>query len=195
MRPRLIRMTALSSLPAACLLMFAVNAGRLLLINAPSHSDLIVVLAGETDHRPAEALKLLNQGYAARILLNVPANAMIYKFNQLKIASQYIEQLPEAGSIEICPIQGLSTREESHDVASCLVHEQGTRILIVTSDYHTRRSLSIFRHELPDRTFSVAAVHDETQFGVRWWQHRQWAKTCLDEWLRLIWWTLVERWH
>ena len=73
--------------------------------------------------------------------------------------------------------------------------ETGTRILIVTSDFHTRRSLSIFRHEMPGKSFSVAAARDETQFGARWWTHRQWAKTCLDEWLRLFWWNAVDRWR
>lgn len=174
---------------------FAWNAGRILQIDAPLPSDLIVVLAGETDHRPSEALKLLDKGYARRLILNVPANAMVYNSTELQIAEQYVRQLPEAQAIDICPIQGLSTREESRDVAACLAREEGSRILIITSDFHTRRALSIFRHELPSRTFSVAAVHDDTQFGTRWWQHRQWAKTCLDEWLRLIWWNVVERWH
>jgi hypothetical protein len=41
----------------------------------------------------------------------------------------------------------------------------------------------------------VAAARDDTQFGTRWWTDRQWAKTCLDEWLRLIWWNGVERWR
>ena len=59
----------------------------------------------------------------------------------------------------------------------------------MTSDFHTRRALSIFREEVPGRSFSVAAAKDETQFGTRWWTHRQWAKTCLDEWMKVVWWT------
>ena len=189
----LLRLSALLLVILAIL--FAFNAGAILEINGPAPSDVIVVLAGETDHRPAEALKLLDQGYAPRVILNVPANSRLYNFTQLQIAEQYVRQLPEAGAIEICPIQGLSTRDESHDVAACLLHKESARILIVTSDFHTRRALSIFRHEFPEKSFSIAAVHDNTQFGTRWWQHRQWAKTCLDEWLRLIWWNVIERWR
>ncbi len=176
-------------------ILFAFEAGKILQIDAPSPSDLIVVLAGETDHRPAEALQLLDRGLAKRIILDVSTNAKIYNATELQIAAQFVHQLPEAGAIDICPIRGLSTRDESHDVASCLAHEEGSRILIVTSDFHTRRALSIFRHEIPSKTFSIAAAHDDTQFGTRWWQHRQWAKTCLDEWLRLLWWTVIERWR
>jgi hypothetical protein len=177
------------------LITFGRSAGRILVVDSPQYSDIIVVLAGETDVRPAHALQLLDQGYARRVLIDVPAAAKIYKFTQLQLAQQYVRELPDASAVELCPIQGLSTRDESHDVQKCLVREPGSRILIVTSDFHTRRSLSIFRHEIPGKTFSVAAAHDATQFGTRWWTHRQWSKTCFDEWLRLLWWNVVERWR
>jgi len=180
----------------AAVTLFGVEAGRMLVVNAPQKSDLIVVLAGETDRRPALALDLLRQGYAPRILLDVPASAKIYDSTLTQIAADYVRKLPVASQIALCPIAGLSTRDESHDVATCLTAEHGaTRILLVTSDYHTRRALSILRHEIRGRYFSVAAAHDDSQFGIRWWTHRQWAKICLDEWLRLIWWNAVERWR
>ena len=90
---------------------------------------------------------------------------------------------------------GLSTKDESHDVERCLAGTDAKSILIVSSDFHTRRALSIFRHEIPEASFSTAASRDETQFGTRWWTHRQWAKTCVDEWLRLVWWNTVDRWR
>lgn len=179
----------------AGLLVFAANAARLLVVDAPQPSDVLLVLAGETDRRPALALELLDQGYGRRVVIDVPAAARIYESTELELARKYVEHLPQAAAIRICPIQGLSTREESHDAEKCLESEEGTRILIVTSDYHTRRSVSIFRHEVHGRSFSVTAAHDATQFGTRWWTNRQWAKTCVDEWLRLVWWNGVERWR
>jgi hypothetical protein len=190
---RLVWMLAV--LLTAMLVAFAADAGRLLVVDAPQSSDVILVLAGETDRRPARALELLDQGYGRRVVIDVPASAKIYGLTQVQLAEKYIQGLPEAASVRICPIEGLSTREESHDVEKCLAGEEGSRILIVTSEFHTRRSLSIFRHEVQGKSFSVAAARDETQFGTRWWTHRQWAKTCVDEWLRLLWWTAVERWH
>lgn len=179
----------------ALIVIFAKSAGTILVVDDPQPSDLIVVLAGDTNYRPAQALRLFEQGYAHRILLNVPGESKVYKFTQLELAEKYAHELPEAASIDICPIEGLSTRDESHDVAKCLAHESAKKILIVTSDYHTRRALSIFRHEVPGRTYSTSAVRDVTQFGTNWWEHRQWSKTCLDEWLRLLWWNGVERWR
>jgi hypothetical protein len=174
---------------------FAANAGRLLVVDAPEQSDVILVLAGETDRRPARALQLLDQGYGRRVIIDVSATSMIYKFPQIQLAEQYIQSLPQAAAVRICPVEGLSTREESHDAEKCLAGEAGNRVLIVTSAFHTRRSLSIFRHEVHGKSFTVAAARDETQFGTRWWTHRQWAKTCVEEWMRLLWWSGVERWH
>ena len=186
---------ALALAVLAGLILWALNAGRMLVIDAPQLSDIIVVLAGETDHRPVHALELLSQGYAPRVQINVPAGAKTFDTTELELAERYIKHLPQAASVDICPIKGLSTHDESHDVQECLNREHATRVLIVTSDFHTRRALSIYRHELRGKSFSVAAAHDDAQFGTRWWTHRQWAKTCLDEWLRLIWWEAVERWE
>jgi len=179
----------------ACVALFACNAGRMLVVDSTQQSDLILVLAGETDSRPTLALELLRHGYGRRVVIDVPAGAKVYAYSQVDLAKQYIRDLPEASEIQICSIQGLSTREESHDVTTCLEREHVASILIVTSDFHTRRALSIFRHEVRGIRFSVAAARDDTQFGTRWWSHRQWAKTCFAEWMRMIWWHGVDRWR
>src|SRR5215469_16769208 len=179
----------------AGLILFARNAGKILVIDASEPSDVIVVLAGETDHRPAHALELLDKGFAPRVVIDVPVQTKVYDAMQTELAERYVQHLPQAAAVSICPIWGLSTRAEAHDVTNCLANQPVQRVLIVTSDFHTRRSLSIFRHEVLGKTFSIAAAHDPTQFGTRWWTHRQWAKTFFDEWIRLFWWTGVERWY
>ncbi len=186
---------ALVVLLAGMLVAFAMDAGRMLVVDDPQPSDLILVLAGETERRPERALQLLDQGYGRRVVMDVPAAAKIYDSTQVELAEKYVRGLPQAASVRICPIEGLSTRDEVHDVEKCLAGEEARRVLIVTSDFHTRRALNIFREEVPGKSFSVAAAKDETQFGTRWWTHRQWAKTCLDEWMKVVWWTAVDRWH
>jgi len=175
----------------------AANAGRFLVVDAPVRSDVILVLAGETEHRPERALELLDQGYGRRLVIDVPADAKSYGFTDVELARKYVQGLTQAAMVEICPIAGLSTRDESHDAERCLagMGVGPKTILIVTSDFHTRRALSIFRHEIHGASFSTAAARDETQFGTHWWAHRQWAKTCVDEWLRLVWWNAVDRWR
>jgi hypothetical protein len=173
----------------------AAKAGSFLLVDAPQRSDVVLVLAGETKQRPELALQLLSQGYGRTILLDVPIDSTIYEFTQIELAQKYISDLPQPASVSICPIHGLSTKDESKDVENCLALEGVKRVLIVTSDFHTRRALNVFRRELPQYEYSVAAARDEAQFGVRWWTHRQWAKIFVDEWLRMIWWKMVDQWR
>jgi hypothetical protein len=174
---------------------FAAKAGSFLVVDAPQPCDIILVLAGETNHRSERALQLLAQGFGGRVLLDVPVETKIYEFTQKQLAENYIHDLPQGAAIGVCPIHGLSTRDEAIDVRTCLAHQVHSRVLIVTSDFHTRRALSVFRHQVPGHNYAVAASRDDQQFGVRWWRHRQWAKTFIDEWLRLIWWEAVDKWR
>jgi hypothetical protein len=171
------------------------KAGNFLIVDAPRRSDVILVLAGETDRRPQRALELLDQGYGRRVVLDVPTNAKLYEFTQIELAKKYIRDLPRGESISVCPIDGLSTKDESRDAEKCLLRAGAGSVLIVTSDFHTRRALEVFRREIPGHEYSVAAAHNEQGFGSRWWRHRQWAKTFVDEWLRLIWWKAIDQWR
>ena len=173
----------------------AMKAGDFLVIDAPQRADVILVLAGETDRRPQRALELLAQGYGKRVILDVPNDAKLYSFTEIALAQQYVRDLPQAESLRVCPIIGLSTKDEAKDAEGCLRREGANSVLIVTSDYHTRRALDIFQRVIPGRQYSVAAARNDEQFGARWWAHRQWAKTFVDEWLRLLWWKVVDQWR
>lgn len=91
------------------LVAMAAASGWFLVVHAPEKADVIMVLAGETDARPALGLKLLEQGYAPRLILNVPAEAKIYQWTQPELARKYVDGLPQAASIAVCPIHGQST--------------------------------------------------------------------------------------
>src|SRR5262245_27506797 len=89
------------------ILLFATS-GRFLVVNDPRPADLIVVLAGDTDRRPARGLELARAGKAPELLLDVPASAMVFNVPVVAIAQDYVNALPEHDRIHICPIFGLS---------------------------------------------------------------------------------------
>jgi len=173
----------------------ASQASRFLVVDDPQKSDAIVVLAGETKVRPARALQLLRQGMAQHLFLDVVVRDQIFDQRLTDLAQKYAGSLPEANRVTVCPINGLSTNAESDDVNRCLQSAGVHTVLIVTSDFHTRRALTIFRHRLPQYQFSVAAARDSTQFGNAWWSNREWAKVMLGEWVKLVWWEAVDRWR
>ncbi len=173
----------------------ASQAGRFLVVDAAQPSDAIVVLAGETSIRPKRAVDLLQQGMAPRLFLDVETRDVIYDQPLTEVAERFARSFPERDRIAVCPISSLSTFAETDDVSRCLQPLGVHRVLIVTSASHTGRALRIFRHRLPQYQFSAAAAQDPTHFGISWWTNREWAKTTFDEWLKLLWFEMVDRWR
>lgn len=176
---------------------FALFAGRLLVVNAPERADAIVVLAGGSDdNRYYKGLELLRAGYAPRMYVDALADVRKFGHHETEYAQKFIEE--SAGSdvsrVKVCGVEGDSTVAETVSVSRCLEADGAHSILLVTSDYHTRRAESIFKKLLPDHQASIAAAPD-VRFGVNWWQHREWAKTTLEEWEKLTFWELIERWR
>ncbi len=174
---------------------FALTAGRLLVIDRPEHADAIVVLGGETEFRPQKAIELLRKSYAPALVLDVSSHERVFNASLAELAQRWINTLPEAKQMSVCPILGLSTKEEAHEAAHCIDRFHAHNVLIVTSDFHARRAYSIFEHEIPSDHFSIATAHNPMEFGTAWWQQREWAKTTFYEWIRLAWWEAVDRWR
>lgn len=176
---------------------FVANAGRILMVRDVRKADAILVLDGENDRRPALGIELLRHGYAPRVLLDASLDGYVYHLILAQIAEEYIHALPPgiAGSVSVCGVSALSAIAEVGLARHCLDAVGARSVLVVTSEYHTRRALSIFRHVFPNRYIGVAGAVEPEQFGVRWWQHRQWAKVTLEEWTRLIFWECVDRWR
>jgi uncharacterized SAM-binding protein YcdF (DUF218 family) len=170
--------------------------GRVLVEDAPQKSDVILVLEGETNGRPWQGIGLLRDQYAPRLLLDVQRDGYLYGIRRTEVARQFLDSLPEvdAARIQLCEIDAHSTRDEARAAEACLRAAGAHDVLIVTSDYHTRRALVIYRHELPGYRFSVAATRDPSQFGTPWWTHREWAKNFLIETVKLAWFQIVDRW-
>src|SRR5271166_5368219 len=159
----------------------ASRAAHFLVVDNPQKSDAMVVLAGETIVRPARGLELLRQGMAPRLFIDAETGR-IFDSHLTDIAQKYINAQPDASAIAVCPIAGHSTAAETADVDRCLQPLHAHRVLIVTSDYHTRRALAVFSHRLPLYQWNVAAARNPVQFGDAWWTDREWAKATFDEW-------------
>jgi DUF218 domain len=171
--------------------------GRVLVVDSPEHADIIVVLAGETQLRPQRGVQLLQAGYAPKLILDVSTQERVFNWNLPELAQHWISSLPQDQQMSVCPISGLSTKEEAKEAAQCIrrVNANAHNVLVVTSDFHTRRASSTFEREMPGFHFSIAASYNPVSFGFAWWRHREWAKTAFYEWMRLLWWELVDRWR
>ncbi len=195
--PRLKRLVLRAVIVAAFLYGVVVllsHAGSFLTLNNPKHSDVMVVLEGADSSRYAHAIDLYHQGYSPLILLDADATHDIYGKTEADLVTDYIARTHQ-GVTQVCPTLGDSTFAEAVDVQHCMQHAGATSAIIVTSNFHTRRALSIFQKRLPQYQWTVAAASAPYHFADEYWKHRAWAKSVLDEWEKFLWWKLVDQWR
>jgi uncharacterized SAM-binding protein YcdF (DUF218 family) len=172
------------------------GSGTFLVRDNPARSDIIVVLAGDIgDVRFQHGLSLLRKGYSQELILDAP-NWNEYGRTSSDLAREYIKSIApdKTAQLHVCSFNGDSTVLELHEVGKCIhtIAPRAQTAILVTSNFHTRRALSVAQHTLPEYRWSVASAPDEL-FGTAWWQHREWAKTALSEWQKLCWWTLIDQ--
>ncbi len=171
------------------------RAGSFLVINSPERSDVMVVLAGGAgSSRFAQALRLQKKGFAPLVLVDADVTRNYYGKSEADLVLDYLHRSNQTG-IDVCPTMADSTYAEALDVEKCMRRVKAASGIIVTSDFHTRRALSIFRKRLPQYEWSVAASSAPANAAEQYWKHRWWAKTVIDEWEKYLWWELVDRWR
>jgi|SRR3974390_302597 len=72
------------------------------------------------------------------------------------------------------------TREEAEYLAKLAAERHWNSVLVVTSNYHTRRARYIFEHVFPG-TVSVASARDADFDPQRWWEKRKSVKLFVRE--------------
>jgi uncharacterized SAM-binding protein YcdF (DUF218 family) len=181
---------------------FVMHSASILVANDPVPSDVILVLAGDrNDSRFWRAMKLMNDGYGSRIILDVQVPVSQFGVSDSELAQAFVTK-NAPGRAVVCEVSGDSTFDETEDAARCLRGFHPSSVILVTSDYHTQRALAIFRRRLPQYQWHVAAMGGPTEPGTpwlrtadQWWKNRRWAKSVLDEWQKWAWWFLVDRWR
>lgn len=175
-------------------ILFLWMAGRLLVVDKPAKADIILILAGDQNEvRFRRGVELLRAGYAAEIQMDANNTMTFWGKTNSQWGEEFVIAAPSdlRGHLSICGLPANSTREELLDTQDCLRRKNAHRVLIVTSDFHTRRSFDIARRVAPQFEWSVAAARTEVSQG-HWWRSRMAAKNVLDEWQKLLWWKLIE---
>jgi uncharacterized SAM-binding protein YcdF (DUF218 family) len=187
----MIRGTA--ALAAVVLLVFQLHVpiltglGRFLVkAGPPEKADIIVVLAGDGfGHRVLKAGELVKQGYAPKVLVDGPDGDYGLYECDLAIPFAVKAGYPESYFIHF-EITSHSTEQEAHMVAERLRCMGVKRVIVVTSDFHTRRSGKIFHRVAPDLEVFMVAAPDENFAPESWWRNREARKTFLLEWTKTI---------
>ena len=159
-----------------------------MMINAepPRKADVILVLAGDwRGGRIVHAGKLVREGFAPKALVSGPG--AYYDVHEDEAAIAYAARRGYAASyFEPLRISATSTESEALAILPKLRAMGYKKVLVVTSDYHTRRASRIYRRLAPDLDLSVTAAPDAIFSAGGWWKSREGQKTWLLEFTKLV---------
>jgi uncharacterized SAM-binding protein YcdF (DUF218 family) len=173
------------------------HSGGFLVVQRLNKADVIVVLGGDlNDRRYWKGIELLQSGYGRELLVDALDQTTIFGHTYADWARRFVAETNsrQLEKVKVCPIGEDSTVGETKYVQACLADANAKSVLLVTSDFHSRRALSTFSSRLPMYGWYVAVASDPAQFNTHWWLQRKWAKTACEEWQKFLWWELVERW-
>ena len=151
----------------------------------PRHADVILVLAGDVfGGRILKGAELVRQGYAPKAIVSGPA---IYSVHECDLAIALAQRAGYPASYFVhFEHPALSTAEEARDAAPLLRSMGVKQVLLVTSDFHTRRAGNIFRAAMPDIDFDVVGSSDAHFSPQGWWKDREGRKTFVMEWTKTV---------
>ncbi len=182
-------------------------AGNFLVVaDAPERADAIVVLAGRDPARPLEAVHLYQSGVAPWVVVTTERPPRV--FDQLKkdgiILNQTFENyvkviagygVPEDHVLRI-ETYVADTMDEMQRIREFAQKRGWKRLLIVTSNFHTRRARMTAHYVLePDIHVAVVPCGQDSFDPSTWWQTQAGARTFAIEAEKLVTYTLYIRSH
>ena len=156
----------------------------------PRQADVAVVLAGDGNgYRLLRAVELVRQGYAKQVFIDGPYAA--YGNNEAELAVNWAvrQGIPREILVPL-PMKARSTVVEAESLNRELEKRGVAKALIVTSNFHTRRTRAVFRRlGNPSIQYTVVAAPDEDFSPEDWWHSRDAKKVLLLEYAKLVnWW-------
>jgi uncharacterized SAM-binding protein YcdF (DUF218 family) len=153
---------------------------------APQKADIVLVLAGDpSGERIITAGQLVRDGYAPKVLVSGPYGT--YGYYECDLAIPFAEKkgFPAAYFTGL-PHHANSTKEEAQATIPELRRLGAKTVLLVTSDFHTRRAGKIFRADAPDLTFYVVGAPDDNFSPHGWWHSREGRKVFMFESMKTV---------
>ena len=157
--------------------------------DGPRKADAIVVLGGDGyGDRTLKAAALAKAGYAPYVLVSGPPRLMGYSSaDEIQFAEQYGYPASLFREAHL-PGDAESTASEVQFLGKYLEGQGIKSILLVTSNYHTKRAAKLWRKENPKIAVAVVPSIDPDHFFTpqTWWKTRPGEKLFLFEWMKTI---------
>lgn len=164
-------------------------AGGFWVVNdAPVTSDAIVILGDDNydGDRAARAAELFKAGWAPRIVASGRYLRPYASIAELEEHDLIGRGVPASAIVRLAH-RAENTREEAGVISQLLSSRGWKRVLLVTSNYHTRRSLYICERTFPPGTFLRAVPARDSEYDPdNWWRTRQGVKIFAHEFFGML---------
>ena len=157
----------------------------------PRPAQFVMVLNGDEETRTLVADVLVKAGFARDVLVTEVAIArqkteLAFPPSHEISREVLLKRGIPAGDITILPAAATTTYDEAQALRAFLRDRPQTTVLVVTSDYHTRRSRWVFARALGPRAGQVAFVSAPSDDFRRdfWWQDEAGLVAVLSEYLK-----------
>lgn len=152
----------------------------------PKPADLALVLGGDGfGNRILFAADLERRGLVPKVLVSGPSGMYGNYECDLAIPFAVKAGFPESYFLH-WHHNGRSTTDEAHFAAEEFRSLGVHRVLLVTSDYHTRRAGRSFRAANPHIELTVVAAPDKFFSPGGWWENREGRKLFVMEWVKTV---------
>ena len=143
--------------------------------DGPAYSDAIVVLSDDNygGDRAAEAAKLFKAGWAPRVVASGRLLRPYASISELMEHDLKDDGVPQDAIIRFDHHAG-NTKDEAAALRQLILQHGWKRILLVTSNYHTRRARYICARTFPAGTvLRVVPAPDSEYDPNHWWETRR----------------------
>lgn len=158
-------------------LIFLLYAGRILVIDEKAEKvDVIIVLSGGMG-RVEKALELYEAGYAPKLILS---NGLVADFYH-----KALEFLPSESLL--LEDKAVSTFDSAVYVKEIMEEHQFTSAIIVSSDYHMRRTKYIFSRVYKESEIKLIYKSIDTSYdSARWWVSKRNIGITISEYIKIV---------
>ncbi len=153
----------------------------------PQKAEAAVVLAGGwTGERVLKGGDLVRQGFVPFALLSGPN--VYYERAECDYSIPFaIERGYAATDFECVQMSDVHSTEQEAAVMIEELRRRGLKkVLLVTSDFHTRRARRFYKAQAPDIEFVIIGVPMKSFELKHWYSEREGWKTVSLEWLKLV---------
>lgn len=151
-------------------------------------ADVIVILAGEERERVEYGAKLFKEGWSRKDSIIMSGGPAVWKYTWASLMKEHAVHLGVPAKAIIVQDQSRTTEEDLKYTKELLEKYKFKSILLVTSPYHSKRALTIFKKGLGKEIKIISSPVENSWFTFdEWWKRRRDRSFVLNEYSKFLW--------